>query len=84
MTITLEVTSLTAKRMEKEAQQAGVSLEEYAQQIVEQASPAPARTEMTAQQRAARFLRWAGSHPQDTPLLTEEEISREALYGRQD
>ena len=31
--------------------------------------------------RVARFRQWAESHARDTPLLTDEEISREVLYG---
>jgi len=31
--------------------------------------------------RVARFRQWAEGHAHDTPLLTDEEISRESLYG---
>jgi hypothetical protein len=33
------------------------------------------------QQRAKAFSEWAESHPRNTPILSDEAISRESIYG---
>lgn len=35
----------------------------------------------TPQERAAAFRAWADSHPHNTPLLSDEAISREIIYS---
>jgi DNA replication initiation complex subunit (GINS family) len=35
----------------------------------------------TPEERANFFEEWAESHQQDTPLLSDEAISRESIYG---
>ncbi len=42
--------------------------------------PAPRRTE-SAEQWLGRFEAWTTSHRTDTPLLSDEGISRDAIYG---
>jgi hypothetical protein len=32
-------------------------------------------------ERAKAFREWAKSHPHNTPLLSDEAISRESIYG---
>lgn len=82
MTITLEIAPETEGWITKEAKRLGVSVQEYARQALEQTSTVEIdRTRLSPQQRAELFLQWAGSHRRDTPLLTDQEISREALYG---
>lgn len=34
----------------------------------------------TPQERATAFRAWADSHPHNTPLLSDEAISRESIY----
>jgi hypothetical protein len=36
---------------------------------------------MTADEWMRKFRAWAHSHPTDTPLLSDEAISRESIYG---
>jgi hypothetical protein len=59
-------------------------------QSVEQAldetfhSIAPAETvspALSPAERAAAFRSWADSHPRNTPVLSDEAISREAIYS---
>jgi hypothetical protein len=35
----------------------------------------------TPEEWIARFHAWVHSHPTDTPLLSDEAISRESIYG---
>jgi hypothetical protein len=35
----------------------------------------------TPEEWIARFHAWVDSHPTDTPLLSDEAISRESIYG---
>jgi len=94
MTLTLTLTPEKETRLQRQAAQAGLPLDEYVQRLVEMAAgeeagddpmsndpmsndPMPA---VPAAVQAARFLRWAGSHGMNTPLLSEEAISREAMY----
>ncbi len=35
----------------------------------------------TPQERAAAYRAWAESHSRNTPLLSDEAISRESIYG---
>ena len=39
------------------------------------------RPALTPHERAIGFRAWADSHPNDTPILSDESISREAIYG---
>ena len=36
---------------------------------------------MNADEWMRKFRAWAHSHPTDTPLLSDEAISRESIYG---
>ena len=36
---------------------------------------------MSADEWMRKFRAWAHSHPADTPLLSDEAISRESIYG---
>jgi hypothetical protein len=38
----------------------------------------------TPAQRAKAFQEWAESHRHDTPILSDEAISRESIYGERD
>lgn len=38
----------------------------------------------TPEEKAKAFRKWAESHSQDTPILSDEAISRETIYGDRD
>ena len=75
MTITIDLLPEETTLLAAEASRQGLSLEEYVHHRLlinaETASPA---------ERAARFRRWAQSHDRETPLLTDEAVSRAAMY----
>lgn len=89
MTLTLTLTPEKETRLQRQAAQAGLPLDEYVQRLVEMAAgeeagdnpmPNDPMPVVPAAVQAARFLRWAESHGMNTPLLSEEAISREAMY----
>lgn len=85
MTITLEIAPEAEARVAEKAERLGLSVKEYAQHLLEHDStPEPVFNQLSPEERAERFLQWAESHRRDTPLLTDEEISREAIYGGRD
>lgn len=84
MTLTLTLTPEKETRLQRQAAQAGLPLDEYVRRLVERAAGEEAGDDpmsvVPAAVQAARFLRWAESHGMNTPLLFEEAISREAMY----
>jgi len=63
------------------AQRNGISLEEYLPEIITNALTQ--RREAEPENRAARiqrFRQWAESNAHDTPHLSDEQISRGAMY----
>lgn len=40
-----------------------------------------ARPRLSPAERAAAFRSWAESHPHNTPILSDEAISRETIYS---
>ena len=54
------------------------ALDEALHSIVPSRSVGPA---LSATERAAAFRSWAESHPRNTPVLSDEAISRETIYS---
>ena len=85
MTLTLEIAPEIEGHIIKKAERMGLSVQEYVSLVLEQTwKLEPVFNQLSPEERAERFLQWAGSHRRDTPLLTDEEISREAIYGGRD
>lgn len=88
MTLTLEIDHEKQTRLETLARNAGFSVQDYVRRVVDQAADqegAGAEGPVTSPaERAAQFQAWADGHGHDTPLLTDDAISREAIYSRQD
>lgn len=90
MTLILTLTPEKQTRLTAQAHRVGLSLDEYVQRMLDQAAetPAPDLTaesptpNLTPEERIARFEAWADSHGTDTPLLSDEAISRAAIYSR--
>lgn len=84
MTLTLNLTPDKTARLQEQARQAGLPLEDYVQQVLEQTTlPAAPPTEHTAEiwaEKAARFRRWADSQDRTIPVIPMEALDREHLY----
>lgn len=68
------------------AQERGKSVEEYLPELIMTALTQPSQMPVdTTEDRAARkrrFRQWADSNGHDTPYLSDEAISREAMYSQ--
>jgi hypothetical protein len=81
MTVTLNLPPAVEQAVLAEAQAKGISLDELVRDVlVSRQSPALAAEELPPDEWVRQFRAWAHSHPTDTPLLSEEAISRESIY----
>lgn len=94
---TIELPPWVEERAARQAQQNNMALNEYLADQIRAAVTTldvPRKTEATTSdrqgaadapderaERVTRFLKWAGSQDRNTPLLSDEAISREAIYG---
>ena len=61
----------------------GLSLDLYVRSVLEQLAAPTNGTEMTPEQKAAAFEQLIESLP-ETPVLSDEAMSRDAIYRRDD
>jgi len=78
MTISFELSPDVKARLEAQAAGRGLKLEAYLQLILQQHSAASAAAWSSTEDKARAFEAWAHGHPQ-TPLLSDDAISREQL-----
>ena len=82
MIIQLEVQSDTATILATQAQRQGLSVDAYLRRLVQEHDPAPImKARLSPQEKAALWLQGAASYNPNTPLLSDEAISRESIYG---
>ncbi len=89
MKLTIELSDEKAEALTAQAEARGLSLEKWIAQIAESYVPSTASPSYTSyahlqvtdpKEWARRFEEWADSHRRDTPLLSDEDISRESIY----
>lgn len=84
MTLTLTLTPDKTARLQEQARQAGLPLEDYVQQVLEQntlsAAPPTKQTAEIWAEKAARFRQWADSQDRTIPPIPMEALDREHLY----
>ena len=86
MTLTIDVGPEQEARLLEEAARQGLDARDYVRRIIESHLPLrtgspPFNTTATPEERARAFRAWAESQRLDTPLLSDEAISRESIYG---
>lgn len=79
MTFTLDLPPQVEQAYLAEAHAKGVSLEELVRDVLLAREPS-APNELPDDEWAGRFRALAHSHPTDTPLLSDEAVSRESIY----
>lgn len=80
MPTNLEVQPDVALRITERAR--GVSVNTYLRSLIEERESAEDFRKALSPQGKVRLLReWTASHSHDTPLLSDEAISRESIYG---
>lgn len=87
MTITLELKPELEARLISQAAKQGVSIEELVERFIELlsvTSDQSAQMVLSPQDRATQFGQWAKRHAINAPPLSDEAISRESIYTRED
>jgi hypothetical protein len=85
MSIMLEVQSEVASRIQTRARERGVSVDVYLRDLIDQKGTEPERSNQLSSQERVRLSReWASSHDTNTPLLSDDAISRNNIYTDRD
>jgi hypothetical protein len=64
------------------ARERGVSVDAYLRELIDQKGTTSETTNEFSSQERVRMLReWASGHSANTPLLSDDAISRESIYG---
>lgn len=83
MTLQIDLTPEIEDRLRDKAAREGLSPGELARRLIENGLPAfspSTTTMMTPAERAAAFRAWADSRDPNTPVLSDEAISRDSIY----
>jgi len=63
------------------ARERGVSVDAYLRELIDQKGAESKRSNGLSSQERVRLLReWASSHSTNTPVLSDDAISRESIY----
>lgn len=79
MSFPLEVEPDVAAKIAAKAQAKGVTVDDYLRALLEDET-ALTTTPTTPEEKARVFREWAASHDPNTPLLSDDAISRETIY----
>ncbi len=78
----LEVESEVASRIQARARERGVSIDVYLRELLERKETEFKKHDGLSSQERVRLLReWASSHSANTPLLSDDTLGRENIYG---
>ena len=83
MNVTIELSDEQAAALKVQAEARGLAVERWLEQIVAQLAPSTSLAHLQKtdpQEWARRFHEWAEGHDRTTPLLAEQDISRESIY----
>ena len=77
-----EVDPEVASKIRARAQERGVSVDMYLRELIDQKRTESERSNRLSSQERVRLLReWASAHRTNSPLLSDDAISRESIYG---
>lgn len=78
----LEVEPEVASKIQARARERGVSVDVYLRELIDQKGTEYETTNgLTSQERVRLLREWASSHSNNTPLLSDDAISRKSIYG---
>jgi hypothetical protein len=78
----LEVEPEIAFEIQTRARECGVSVDVYLRELIDQKETDSKRSNGLSSQERVRLLReWASGHSTNTPLLSDDAISRESMHG---
>ena len=78
----LQIEPELASKIHARARECGVSVGAYLRELIGQKGTEAKTTNGLSSQERVRMLReWASGHSANTPLLSDDAISRESIYG---
>ena len=78
----LEVEPEVASKIQARARERGVSVDVYLRELIDEKGTESERSNGLSSKGRVRMLReWASGHRANTPLLSDDAISRESIYG---
>ena len=78
----LQVKPETASRIQARARERGVSVDVYLRELIDQkGTESESNNGLSSQERVRLLREWASGHSANTPLLSDDAISRESIYG---
>ena len=83
MTVTLELSPEGAAALKAQAAARGMSVEQWLLELADQLAPATSvahQQKTNPQEWAGHFDAWVNSHDPNTPVLSDEAMSRESIY----
>jgi len=77
----LEVDPEVTSKIQARARERGVSVDVYLRELIDQKGTESENSNGLSSQERVRLLReWASGHSTNTPLLSDDAISRESIY----
>ena len=77
----LEVEPEVASKIQARARERGVSVDVYLRELIDQKeTESEGRNDLGSQERVRLLREWASGHSTNTPLLSDEAISRKTIY----
>ena len=77
----LEVEPELASKIQARARARGVSVDVYLRELIDEKGTESERSGLSSQERVALLRQWASGHSTNTPLLSDDAISRESIYS---
>ncbi|HXM33726.1 MAG TPA: hypothetical protein VN920_00930 [Pyrinomonadaceae bacterium] len=77
----LEVEPEVASKIQARARERGVSVDVYLRELIDQKGTESESNGLSSQERVRMLREWASGHRANTPLLSDDAISRESIYG---
>jgi hypothetical protein len=79
----LEVEPEVASKIQARARERGISVDAYLRELIDQKETESETSNGLSSQERVRLLReWASGHSTNTPLLSDDAISRDNIYGQ--
>ncbi len=78
----IEVDLEVASKIQARARERGLSVDANPLELIEQKTPeSKTKNRLDSQERVRMLRDWASGHSTNAPLLSDDAISRESIYG---